>query len=200
MNTLSQIPPMDTPEPLFQAWLDEAFASEPDVPDAMSVATVSADGKPSVRMVLLKSFDARGFVFYTNTHSRKGHDIAANPNGALCFHWKSLGRQVRAEGTLSFVADGESDAYWASRPRGSQIAAWASDQSETVADRQTLEARVATIEQRFAGGSVPRPPHWRGYRLTPDHIEFWLNVANRLHDRLVFHRAGNGWQTERLYP
>ena len=200
MNTLSRIPDMETPEPLFRAWLDDAFAREPDVPDAMSLATVAADGQPSVRMVLLKEFDAHGFVFYTNSHSRKGHDIAANPKGAICFHWKSLGRQVRAEGVLSFVTDAESDAYWVSRPRGSQIAAWASDQSETVADRQTLEARVATIEQRFADQSVPRPPHWKGYRLTAQRIEFWLNIPDRLHDRLAFHRAGSGWRTERLYP
>ena len=200
MNSLSRIPDMETPEPLFQSWLNEAIAAEPDVPDAMSLATVSADGQPSVRMVLLKGFDARGFVFYTNSHSRKGHDIAANPKGALCFHWKSLGRQVRAEGVLSFVSDAESDAYWVSRPRGSQIAAWASDQSEAIAPGQTLEMRVATIAQRFAGQSVPRPPHWKGYRLAPQRIEFWLNVANRLHDRLVFKCVGEGWRTERLYP
>lgn len=198
--TLSRIPDMDTPEPLFQSWLDEAIAREPDVPDAMSIATVSADGQPSVRMVLLKGFDARGFVFYTNSHSRKGHDIAANAKGALCFHWKSLGRQVRAEGSMSFVTNAESDAYWVSRPRGSQIAAWASDQSEVIAPGQTLDARVATIEQRFAGQSVPRPAHWKGYRLAPQRIEFWLNVANRLHDRLVFTRVGQDWRTERLYP
>ena len=200
MNTLSRIPDMEAPEPLFRAWLDEAFSHESDVPDAMSLATVAADGQPSVRMVLLKEFDARGFVFYTNSHSRKGHDIAANPKGALCFHWKSLGRQVRAEGLLNFVTDTESDAYWASRPRGSQIAAWASDQSEAIAAGQTLEQRVTVIEQRFAGQSVPRPPHWKGYRLVAERIEFWLNVANRLHDRLVFHRDGDGWRTERLYP
>ncbi len=200
MNTLPLIPPMASPEALFRQWFAEAVTSEPDVPDAMNLATVSADGRPSARMVLLKSFDELGFVFYTNTQSRKGDDIAANPHGALCFHWKSLGRQVRVEGVLDFVSDAESDTYWDSRPRGSQIAAWASDQSHAIADRSTLEARVAEVEQRFAGKTVSRPPHWRGYRLTPDLIEFWLNVPNRLHDRLVFHRTGDGWHTERLSP
>jgi pyridoxamine 5'-phosphate oxidase len=199
MNALS-IPNVADPIALFDAWLKEATGSEPDVPDAMSLATVGPGNRPSLRMVLLKGFTDGGFVFYTNAESRKGEEIAANPFAALCFHWKSLGRQVRIEGVLTKVSDADSDAYWNSRPRGSQIAAWASDQSRVLDARATLQARVAEGEKRFAGKPVPRPPHWLGYSLAPEAIEFWQNVPNRLHERLVFRRAGGAWQAERLYP
>jgi pyridoxamine 5'-phosphate oxidase len=194
------IPNIADPFDLFRRWLDDAVAQEPDVPNAMSLATATPDGKPSVRMVLLKDVSAGGFVFYTNADSRKGGEIARNPSAAICFHWKSLLRQVRAEGTLTEVTAAEADAYHATRPRQSQIAAWASAQSAEIADRAVLEAKVAEMEKRFAGGPVPRPPYWTGYRLQPDAIEFWFNVANRLHDRLVFHRDGAGWRTVRLNP
>jgi pyridoxamine 5'-phosphate oxidase len=197
---LTTIPDSSDPIGLFRDWLKEAEASEPDVPNAMCVATVSAQGKPSTRMVLLKDVGATGFVFYTNTESRKGQEIAHNPFASICFHWKTLGRQVRVEGRLSLVSAAEADAYWATRPRGSQIAAWASDQSRPLDARATLENRVTEGEARFAGVPVPRPPHWLGYALDPETIEFWLNVANRLHDRLVFTRQSRGWRQERLYP
>jgi len=199
MNALT-IPNVADPIALFRAWFEEAIASEPDVPDAMSLATVGAGNRPSVRMVLLKGYSDNGFVFYTNAESRKGDEIAANPFAALCFHWKSLGRQVRLEGKLTKVSDAESDAYWNSRPRGSQIAAWASEQSRVLDSRTTLQARVAEGEKRFAGKPVPRPAHWLGYSLAPDMIEFWQNVPNRLHERLVFRRDGGAWRAEHLYP
>lgn len=194
------IPDFKDPFDLFGRWLDEAIAQEPDLPNAMSLATATAAGKPSVRMVLLKGVSEGGFVFYTNAESRKGQEIAQNPHGALCFHWKSLGRQVRAEGPMSEVTSAEADAYHATRPRQSQIAAWASAQSRTIASRADLESKVAEMEKRFAGKPVPRPPFWTGYRLWPDAIEFWFNVANRLHDRLLFERDGTGWRTHRLNP
>lgn len=194
------IPDLKDPFDLFRRWLDDAVAQEPDVPDAMSLATATADGRPSVRMVLLKGVSDGGFVFYTNGESRKGQEIARNPHGALCFHWKSLGRQVRAEGALTEVTPAEADAYHATRPRQSQIAAWASAQSRIIAERGILEAKVAEMEKRFAGQPVPRPPYWTGYRLRPDAIEFWHNVANRLHDRVVFERDGAGWRSIRLNP
>ena len=194
------IPDFKDPFDLFGRWLDEAVAQEPDLPNAMSLATAAGDGKPSVRMVLLKDVSAGGFVFYTNAESRKGREIAHNPHGALCFHWKSLGRQVRAEGSLHEVTAAEADAYHATRPRQSQIAAWASAQSRPIASRAELEAKVAETEKRFAGKPVSRPPFWTGYRLRPDTIEFWSNIANRLHDRLVFDRDGDGWRARRLNP
>lgn len=197
---LTTIPDTADPIGLFGDWLKEAEAAEPDVPNAMCLATVGAHGRPSTRMVLLKDVGAKGFVFYTNTESKKGLEIAHNPFASICFHWKTLGRQVRVEGRLSMVSAGEADAYWSSRPRASQIAAWASDQSRPLDTRATLEARVTEGEARFAGGPVPRPPHWLGYALDPELIEFWLNVANRLHDRLQFTREGLGWRRERLYP
>ena len=153
-----------------------------------------------MRMVLLKGVSEGGFVFYTNAESRKGAEIARNPFGALCFHWKSLGRQVRAEGRLSEVTAAEADAYHATRPRQSQIAAWASAQSRVLASRSQLESRVAEIEARYAGKPVPRPPFWTGYRLAPGSIEFWINVANRLHDRVLFERDGAKWRSHRLNP
>jgi pyridoxamine 5'-phosphate oxidase len=199
MNALT-IPNVADPIALFGQWFEDARASEPDVPDAMSLATVGPGQRPSVRMVLLKAYSDAGFVFYTNDESRKAGEIAANPFAALCFHWKSLGRQVRIEGVLGKVTTAEADAYWNSRPRASQIAAWASDQSRVLDSRATLQARVAAAEQRFAGVAVPRPIHWLGYSLTPDAIEFWQNVPNRLHERLVFRMDGQSWRSERLYP
>lgn len=194
------IPDLKDPFELFHLWLDEAVGREPDVPNAMSLATATPDGRPSVRMVLLKGVSDGGFVFYTNVESRKGREIVANPFGALCFHWKTLGRQVRAEGALTEVTSAEADAYHATRPRESQIAAWASAQSRTIAGRGELEGKVVEMEKRFAGQPVPRPPYWTGFRLTPVSIEFWNNVATRLHDRLVYERDGAGWRTQRLNP
>ena len=194
------IPDTKDPIDLFGRWLDEAIAQEPDLPNAMSLATATSDGKPSVRMVLLKGVSDGGFVFYTNAESRKGREIARNPHGAICFHWKGLGRQVRAEGPLREVTPAEANDYHATRPRQSQIAAWASAQSSSITDRRVLEAKVVEMEKRFAGQPVPRPPYWTGYRLEPHTIEFWHNVANRLHDRLVFERDGAGWRTKRLNP
>jgi pyridoxamine 5'-phosphate oxidase len=190
----------DDPFALFDAWFAEAQASEPNDPNAMALATVDADGRPSVRMVLLKGRGPDGFVFYTNRESRKAGEIAANPNAALLFHWKSLRRQVRIEGPLALATDAESDAYFASRSRDSQLGAWASDQSRPLADRATFEARFAEMQARFDGKDVPRPPHWGGYRLTPDRIEFWQDRAHRLHERRVFDRATDGWTEGLLYP
>jgi pyridoxamine 5'-phosphate oxidase len=190
----------DDPFAVFDAWFAEAQASEPNDPNAMALATASAAGRPSLRMVLLKGHGPDGFVFYTNRDSRKAGEIAANPNAALLFHWKSLRRQVRIEGALTLATDAESDAYFASRSRDSQLGAWASDQSRPLADRATFEARFAEITAEFAGQDVPRPPHWGGYRLTPDHIEFWQDRAHRLHERRVFDRATGGWTEGLLYP
>jgi len=194
------IPDASDPTALFRQWFDEAAAQEPGLADAMSLATATPDGKPSLRLVLLKDVSARGFVFYTNAESRKGEEIAANPAAAICFHWKSLRRQVRAEGQLEPVTAGEADAYWATRPRQSQVAAWASEQSRVLPSRALLQTRVAEFDTRFEGKPVPRPVQWTGYRLVPQVIEFWHDVPNRLHDRLVFRRSGDAWLTERLYP
>jgi pyridoxamine 5'-phosphate oxidase len=200
---------MDQPLPIADAkdpfallgdWMAEAAATEPGLPEAMSLATATKDGQPSVRMVLLKDFSADGFVFYTNTKSRKGHEISENPFGALCLYWKFLSRQVRIEGPLSPVTTVEADAYFASRPRDSQLAAWASDQSEVLATRAKLFERFMASQKTYAGGAVPRPPYWSGYRLRPESIEFWQDVPNRLHDRLVFENTGDGWRSYRLYP
>lgn len=197
---LTTIPDTADPIGLFRDWLKDAEGAEPDVPNAMSVATVGPGNRPSSRMVLLKDLGPQGFVFYTNTESRKGLEIAQNPFAAACFHWKTLGRQVRVEGRLSLTSAAEADAYWNSRPRGSQIAAWASDQSRPLDQRAALERRVSETETRFNGVPVPRPQHWLGYALDPDLIEFWLNVSNRLHDRLAFTRQSRGWRSERLNP
>ncbi|MBS0479600.1 MAG: pyridoxamine 5'-phosphate oxidase [Proteobacteria bacterium] len=190
----------DDPFALFDAWFAEARASELNDSNAMALATADATGRPSVRMVLLKGHGPDGFVFYTNRESRKAGEIAANPHGALLFHWKSLRRQVRIEGALTLVTDAESDAYFASRSRDSQLGAWASDQSRPLGDRAAFEARFAEVQARFDGRDVPRPPHWGGYRLTPDHIEFWQDRAHRLHERRVFDRADGDWTEGLLYP
>lgn len=190
----------DDPHALFAAWLEDARGSEPNDPNAMAVATVGADGMPSVRMVLLKGHDARGFVFYTNQQSRKAGELTANPKAALLFHWKNRRRQVRIEGPVSLVADAEADAYFASRGRDSQLGAWASDQSRPLADRATFEARFEAEQARFEGRDVPRPPHWGGYRVTPARIEFWSDRAHRLHERRVFTRTADGWSEGLLYP
>lgn len=193
---------MSTTDPFaqFDAWFQEAVAAEPTLPEAMTLATVSADGRPSTRMVLLKGHDQRGFVFYTNFNSAKGQELLGNPNASLCFHWKTLGRQLRIDGPATPVSDGEADAYFASRPRGSQMGAWASEQSEPVESRAILEARVQQFEAEYDGRDVPRPPHWSGFRLVPSRIEFWTDQRDRLHDRQVFDRDGEGWRETRLQP
>ncbi|MGI8841446.1 MAG: pyridoxamine 5'-phosphate oxidase [Caulobacteraceae bacterium] len=194
--------PLDARDPiaLFEAWLREAAKTEPNDANAMALATVDAAGVPDCRMVLLKGVDADGFVFFTNTQSAKGRELAGNPHVALAFHWKSLRRQVRVRGEVSPVTAAEADAYFATRDRGAQIGAWASDQSAEMPDRFALEKRVAEFGVRFGLGKVPRPPHWSGYRVRPTAIEFWRNRPFRLHERLLFERAGDGWATNRLYP
>jgi len=191
---------MTDPFELFRAWYDEARETEINDSNAMALATADAEGRPSVRMVLLKGFDPRGFVFYTNQEGRKAGDLAANPNAALLFHWKSLRRQVRVEGAVSQVTSEEADAYFATRSRDSQLGAWASDQSRPLDARETFEARFEEMQRRFEGGPVPRPPHWGGYRVAPERIEFWIDRAHRLHERRLFTRDGEGWREGLLYP
>lgn len=190
----------DNPIGLFKDWLADAERSEPNNPNAMTLATVTPDGAASARMILLKGVDERGFTFYTNLGSRKAEQLSANPRAALCFYWKSLKRQVHVEGTVERVDDAEADAYFATRPRGAQIGAWASKQSRPMEGRFRLEARVAKYTAKFHVGTVPRPDFWSGFRVLPEHIEFWREQPFRLHDRVVYHRDGGGWRKERLYP
>ena len=190
----------DDPIALFESWFAEAKGLEPNDADAMTLATTTSDGRPSARMVLLKGYSPAGFTFYTNADSRKGEELAANPHAALLFHWKSLRRQVRIEGTIEAVCPEEADAYFATRGRDSQIGAWASDQSRPLDARETFEARYEEIRQRFEGGEVPRPPRWMGFRVTPERIEFWTDRLHRLHERRLFTRNGDGWDEGLLYP
>jgi len=189
------------PFALFDSWYREAEAAETVNPGAMTLATATPDGRPSARMVLLKGHSAGGFDFYTNLNSDKAGELDANPRAALCFYWKSLARQVRVEGPVSRLSDDLADAYFASRARGSQVGAWASEQSRPLQSRDILEQRAAEYEANFAGGDVPRPPFWSGYRLVPERIEFWTERPDRLHDRQLFERASGGaWRERWLNP
>ncbi len=190
------------PDPfaLFDRWYREAREAGLYLPESMALATATADGRPSVRQVLLKAFDERGFVFYTNYDSRKGEEIAENPRAALAVHWPILQRQVRINGGVEKTTEEESHAYFSSRPRGSQVGAWASDQSSVLGGREELELRFGEVKERFAGGDIPLPAFWGGYRVIPETVEFWQGRANRLHDRLRFTRTGGDWTIDRLYP
>jgi pyridoxamine 5'-phosphate oxidase len=188
------------PFQLFDEWFAEARASEPNDPEAMALATADGNGQPSVRMVLLKSHGPDGFVFYTNEQSAKGEQLAQDPHAALLFHWKTLRRQVRIEGAVDRVADAQADSYFASRARESQLGAWASDQSRPLDSRATLEERFDQLKHRFDGKDVPRPTHWRGYRVVPARIEFWSDRPHRLHERRLFTLAADGWSEGLLNP
>ncbi len=192
--------PADEPLLRFSAWLAEAHRSEPNDANAMTLATSSAEGMPAARMVLLKGHGEAGFVFYTNKDGRKGAELAANRQAALLFHWKSLRRQVRVEGTVEDVTDAEADEYFGSRARISRLGAWASEQSRPLPDRATLERRLAEVEARFPGEAVPRPPYWSGYRVVPRLVELWQDMPFRLHDRTTYTREGEGWRVGKLYP
>ena len=192
----------EAPDPylIFAEWMAEATTSEINDPNAMCLATCTPEGRPSARMVLLKGQDARGFVFYTNLESRKGRELAANPFAALCFHWKTLARSIRIEGAIEAVTDAEADAYYVSRSRGSRIGAWASSQSRELEGRWALEKAVAEYTLKFGLGEIPRPPHWSGFRLLPDRIEFWRDMNFRLHERRVFLPVSGTWKLQTLYP
>lgn len=192
----------ETNDPIaeFKTWLADAEASEPINPNGVALATSTPDGTPSVRMVLLKGVDERGFVFYTNSNSQKGLELAANPKASLCFYWRSLGKQVRVDGAVEEVSAEEADAYFQTRDRGARIGAWASKQTRPLEGRFDLEKRVAEYTAKFNIGNIPRPDFWTGYRIVPGIIEFWTEQLFRLHDRLVYHRTEDGWTTERLYP
>lgn len=188
------------PYSLFGEWLEDAKRSEPNDPNAFALSTVDPDGMPNVRMVLLKGFDTSGFVFYTNYESTKGREILSAMKAAMCFHWKSLQRQVRVRGKVEIVSDDEADAYYASRARGSRIGAWASKQSQPLESRFALEKAVAEYTARYAIGEIPRPPYWSGFRIVPVSIEFWHDRPFRLHDRVIFTETEGGWNKTRLYP
>jgi pyridoxamine 5'-phosphate oxidase len=190
----------DDPFALFDAWYAEAKAAEINDPDAMALATATVRGAPSVRMVLLKGYGPDGFTFYTNADSRKGEELAANPQASLLFHWKALRRQVRIEGSIEEVEPSEADGYFATRSRDSQLGAWASDQSRPLDSRATLESRFEEVTQRFAGKDVPRPPRWTGFRVRPQQVEFWTDRPHRLHERRLFVRNAHGWAEGYLYP
>ena len=194
------IPPAEDPVRLFETWLAEAERTELNDANAMTVATAEPGGRPSARIVLLKGVDRRGFVFYTNKQGRKGVELAANPHAALLFHWKTLGRQVRVEGPVEHVTDAEADSYFASRARISRLGAWASEQSRPLPSRAALERRVAELDARYPGDTIPRPPHWSGYRVIPERLEFWQDMPYRLHDRRTYRRDGDRWEQEALYP
>ncbi|HKM72403.1 MAG TPA: pyridoxamine 5'-phosphate oxidase [Stellaceae bacterium] len=195
MDEITEIEPLAP----FHRWLDEAWKGEPNA-HAMALATATPDGRPSARMLLLKGLDARGFAFYTNLESQKSTELFANPYAALCFLWKSLNRQVRVEGPVEPVGDDQADVYFASRPRDSQLGAWASDQSRPLESHAQLERRVEEFSRRFGEGTVPRPAYWSGFRVVPQRVEFWQERPFRLHDRLLFIREGEGWRRERLFP
>ena len=200
---MATVRPLHDPIALFQQWLAEASALPRErlpEPTAFALGTASDDGQPSVRMLLLKDVDRRGFAFYTNLESRKGRELGVNRRAAMTFHWAPLERQVRVEGRVSSVSDDEADAYFASRPRGSQIGAWASRQSRPMERMSDLDARVAEFEKKYEGTTVPRPPFWSGFRLDPASIEFWKGKASRLHERQLFVRDGDGWRVQLLYP
>ena len=198
--TSSDFTEASEPLALFANWFGDAEKTEPNDPNAVALATVDAEGLPDVRMVLLKGYDERGFVFYTNFESAKGVEILGSMKAAMCFHWKSLRRQVRLRGPVEIVSDEEADAYYTSRARGSRIGAWASKQSRPLESRFALEKAVTEYTARHAIGDIPRPPYWSGFRIMPQTIEFWHDRPFRLHDRLVFSRDGEGWRTTRLYP
>jgi pyridoxamine 5'-phosphate oxidase len=195
-----EISPAQNPIELFKEWMAEAYKTEPNDPDAMALATVGADGKPSVRMVLLKKVDQDGFCFYTNMESRKGGELANNPNAALCFHWKSQHRQIRVEGKTERLPAPLVDVYFKTRHYLSRLGAWASQQSRPLANRKELEDRVAEYEKKFQGQEIPCPPHWTGFRIAPQKIEFWQEGKGRLHDRFLFTKTGEGWTLVRLNP